>query len=86
MKRTTRRAKIDWTTTPQGQRKYESTRAQAQARANELGMDQGIERNDLFQEFITFGLPRAENRRGFELRCEVVHPEDLTKCQPGHGP
>jgi hypothetical protein len=76
----------DWTLTPEGDAKYRAARAQAQQRANELGFDHGLERNDLFKTFHIFVLPRRENRFGHELRCEVVSPENLAKCQPGHGP
>lgn len=68
------------------------TYAEARARAGELadatGFDHGIERVALASDtgFRVFTLPRRENRRGFELRCEVVHPSTLEKCQPGHGP
>ena len=29
---------------------------------------------------------KAQHRCGHELRCEVVHPERLENCKPGHGP
>lgn len=51
-----------------------STRSAAQTAANELRMDVGLERNDLFKCFRLFLLPRPENRSGHELRCEVVSP------------
>lgn len=81
-----RRPQADWTTTLEGRARYTEVRGCAQAMANRLGMDVGVERNDLFKTFRTFVLPRRENRYGFELRCEVVSPEDLSKCLPGHGP
>lgn len=75
-----------WRSTPEGDAKYRAARERAQALANELGFDHGIEANDVFRDWRVFMLPRRENRYGFELRCEVVHPENLAKCQPGHGP
>lgn len=65
---------------------YQTARAEAQAKANATGFDHGLERNDLFKSFRVFMLPRRENRCGHELRCEVVSPERLDACQPGHGP
>ena len=56
-------------------RSYESTRAAAQRYANEYGQEIGLERNDLFKTFALFMLPKAENRCGHELRCEVIRPE-----------
>lgn len=38
--------------------------------------EQGIEWNPLFKYFTISGLPRRENRAGWELRCEVVRPGD----------
>lgn len=64
---------------------YFEIRKQAQAKANETGRDQGIELNKLFKEYRTFPLPAAQHRQGFELRCEVVHPERIEKTAPGHG-
>jgi hypothetical protein len=64
---------------------YGQARAAAQKTANELGMDVGLEHNPLFKEYRSFLLPRKENRRGFELRCEVVSPENAAKTMPGHG-
>jgi hypothetical protein len=55
-------------------RSYEIVRAEAQARANETGADFGVERNELMREWGFFMLPGPQNRYGFELRCEVVHP------------
>ena len=65
---------------------YRDARARAQALANRLGADVGLEYNSLFREYSIFGLPRKANRCGHELRCEVVYPENLDNCQPGHGP
>jgi hypothetical protein len=78
--------KIPWSQTAEGQAAYDVARAAMQAAANADGFDRGIEANDLFKEWRIFTLPRRENRTGFELRCEVVSCEDLSKCQPGHGP
>lgn len=73
-----------WTNTPEGHAKYQEIRAKAQAQANELGFDFGIERNDLFKTYRCFMLPNRENRFGFELLCEVVSPEK--GARRGHGP
>lgn len=62
---------------------YKAAHAYAQAQANKLGMDYGIEKNRLFDEWHVFLLPQAKNRFGYELRCEVVHPIGDTKT--GHG-
>jgi hypothetical protein len=84
-----KRAKKDpkaWMHTEQGASRYKAARAEAQKKANELGFDFGLAGNDLFREFMIFMLPAKLNRCGHELRCEVVMCEDMTKCQPGHGP
>lgn len=75
-----------WRNTPEGHASYQAARAEAQRRANEIGMDYGIEANDVFKSWHVFMLPGAQYRRGFELRCEVVMPEKLDACLPGHGP
>lgn len=67
-----------WRETPRGVEAYRKVRAEAQAKANALGIDVGLEANDLFREWRFFLLPKAENRRGHELRCEVVMPEKKT--------
>lgn len=64
---------------------YRSVKAEAQRCADETGLDHGIHRSAM-RGFYYFMLPRAENRSGHELRCEVVHCTDLAKCRPGHGP
>jgi len=64
---------------------YFVVRKQAQDRANETGRDQGLELNRLTKEYRTFALPAAKSRQGFELRCEVVHPERRENTAPGHG-
>ena len=84
MKRRT--TKTDWTVTADGTAKYTTARAEAQAKANASGFDHGLSRNDVFKSFDVFMLPRRENRYGRDLACEVVYPESLDKCQPGHGP
>jgi hypothetical protein len=65
---------------------YKEARAQAQAKANSLGFDFGLEFNSIFRTYNVFMLPQKRNRTGHELRCEVVSCEDLSKCQKGHGP
>jgi len=78
--------KIQWAGTPHALAVYTQRRAEAQARANKTGFDHGLEANELFKDYIVFVLPRRENRYGHELRCEVVSCENMTTCQPGHGP
>ena len=63
---------------------YAEARAEAQRGADATGYDHGVER-DAFG-FHSLMLPRRENRYGYELRCEVVYPSDLSRCRPGHGP
>lgn len=75
-----------WAHTPAGAARYKAARAEAQRAANADGFDRGLERNDLMKSFNVLMLPRRENRNGHELRCEVVSCEDLSRCQPGHGP
>lgn len=75
-----------WRNTAYGNAEYKARRADAQRKANETGMDHGLEANDLFKEYHVFMLPGRQYRSGHELRCEVVHPEDLSKTKPGHGP
>jgi hypothetical protein len=64
--------------------KYRLARDAAQALANASGYDYGLERNAF--GWSAFMLPMRKNRYGHELRCEVVHPERLDACKPGHGP
>src|ERR1051325_5524209 len=63
-----------------------SARAEAQAKANADGFDRGIEANDVFKSWHVFMLTGKASRYGHEVRCEVVSAEDVSKCQPGHGP
>lgn len=65
--------------------KYTAKRAEAQARANELGMDHGIECRPTFKEWAHFLLPQKQYRQGHETLCEVVHPENVERTQRGHG-
>ena len=65
---------------------YKLARKDAQEKADLTGHDYGIELNSLFKTYSVFILPQRKNRCGHELRCEVVHPQDLSKCLPGHGP
>lgn len=53
-----------------------AARQSLEAGADPRDCERGIERNPLFKTFSHFGLPRAENRSGHELRCEVVRPSD----------
>jgi len=36
----------------------------------------GLERYEIYKEWVIFMLPRACNRYGHETRCEVVRPTD----------
>lgn len=65
--------------------KYAAKRAEAQASANLLGMDHGIEARPMFREWTFFLLPEKHNRYGHETTCEVVHPENLAHTRRGHG-
>jgi hypothetical protein len=56
------RTAMDWTTTPEGTRKYRAARERAHAQADSLGLDVGIERVDMTREFRTFLLPRPGAR------------------------
>lgn len=64
---------------------YVAARERAQKVANATGMDVGLELNRLLKIWTYRLLPRKENRYGYELRCEVVSPEDISRTQPGHG-
>ncbi len=75
-----------WRRTPKGEATYRAAKIAAQAQANGDGFDRGVAFNDLFHTCRVFLLPRKQNRCGDELRCEVVHCDDLSRCQPGHGP
>lgn len=58
---------------------YEEARKFALKRAKQLNMDVGIEAVKEFghKRFSVIGLPREENRQGYELRVEVVKPTDF---------
>jgi hypothetical protein len=85
MKRARKAKSTPWSQTPAGAAAYTAARAEAQRDANTYGFDYGIEACELSRRWRIFMLPRRENRQGFELRCEVVSCENLSKCQPGHG-
>lgn len=55
---------------------YEAAFAAAQALANQLGREVGIEKANEFGRtvYLVKHLPKPENRCGWELRCEVVQP------------
>ncbi len=78
--------KSDWQDTPEGREKYTKVKTEAQTMANEYGFDFGLEWNNCLKDYRSFMLPQRQNRRGYELRCEVVMCSDLSKCKPGHGP
>lgn len=63
---------------------YNEAKAEAQAKANEMGYDYGVEK--LGASYRAFMLPQKKNRFGHELRCEVVSCTILANCKPGHGP
>lgn len=75
-----------WRDSPEGIASYRAVRAEAQAKADEIGFDYGLEANDLFKSWRYFMLPQKQNRYGHETQCEVVHPTDLARTRPGHGP
>jgi hypothetical protein len=75
-----------WRSSPAGDAAYRACRAEAQSAANADGFDRGLEANDIFHTFRHFMLPGKDRRYGYELRCEVVSCETLSKCRPGHGP
>jgi hypothetical protein len=66
-----------------GDDEYRTVRAEAQRRANQSGVDYGVEK--LGGHYRYFMLPQKKNRTGHELRCEVVMPELIEKTMPGHG-
>ena len=62
-------------TTDDGLSTYAVAREAAQRKANEVGLEVGLEWLGTYGGWRSFLLPRPENRQGFELRCEVVRPE-----------
>lgn len=60
---------------------YSVARAEAQRRANVYRCDIGIEAAKEYGRLVyrLLGLPKPANRQGFELRCEVVSPEEESK-------
>jgi hypothetical protein len=67
---------------------YAEARAHAQRRANETGLDHGVEPvgKPFPGTYMVYMLPQRQNRYGHERRCEVVSCERLSDCRPGHGP
>ena len=65
---------------------YPAARAAAQARADETGMDIGLEWLGLVSGWVARALPCRENRYGHERWCEVVMCSDVSRCALGHGP
>lgn len=55
---------------------YEDARRFAQDRANVSRISYGIGKVDgpIEKGYVVRGLPKPENRSGWELRCEVVDP------------
>lgn len=79
-----------WMRSADGVRMYRECRAKAQASANALGMDHGIELlwnggHPGMVSWSFFLLPEKHNRYGHETTCEVVHPENLARTRRGHG-
>ncbi len=59
---------------------YKDARAYAIAQTRSLRMAHGIERvHDYTRdgEWHVMGLPRPENRQGYELRCEAIEVQDV---------
>ncbi len=65
---------------------YAAARAKAQAAANVTGIDHRLEWLGDLSGWAVSMLPEKYARYGFEASCEVVSCEDLSRCQPGHGP
>lgn len=66
--------------------KHDAKRAETQAQADLLGMDHGLEARPPFKEWASFLLPALPYRHGHEYQCEIVHPTNLARTLPGHGP
>jgi hypothetical protein len=60
-------------------RDYHEARKAAAQLANELKKEVGLEKFSEYGKpgFRVFSLPKLENRRSFELRCETVTPTVL---------
>lgn len=59
---------------------YQEAHKWAQAEANASGLDFGLEKpimigNRQIQGWSVKGVPAAQYRSGWELRCEIVRPE-----------
>lgn len=85
-RRTRKPAPTPWRETPTGIAAYQTALAEAQRRANELGMDHTLEPNDLFKTWSVRLLPAKQYRFGADHTCAVIHPINLGRTQPGHGP
>ena len=55
---------------------YKTAVAEAQAKADQFGVEYGIAKN-MFGGYSVFRLPQPENRSGHELRCQVVRPKGV---------
>ena len=55
---------------------YEQAFSDAQSQANASGCDFGLRKAKWFNKirWVVERLPKAENRQGSELRCQVVSP------------
>ncbi len=82
-----------WHNSPEGVAAYKHAFDEACRRANELGMDHGLEFNGCMHGGrIVYGgwfvrlLPAKQYRFGADHTCAVIHPVDLGRTLPGHGP
>lgn len=82
-----------WHNSPEGVAAYKEALAEATRRANELGMDHGLTFNGCMHDGrIVYGgwavrlLPAKQHRFGADHTCAVIHPIDLARTRPGHGP
>jgi hypothetical protein len=73
-----------WRDSAEGRAAYAVAYADAQARADRLKLDHGLECFDLTRQWHVFLLPQKHNRYGHETSCQVVHP--TAGADPGHGP
>ncbi len=74
-----------WRDSEGGRAAYTVAYAEAQAKADALKLDHGLE---CFEGYMprwhVFLLPCKHNRYGHETSCQVVHP--TVGARPGHGP
>lgn len=75
-----------WHDSAEGVARYKAALDEAQRRANELGMDHGLEFRPTYREWAVRLLPAKQYRFGDDHTCAVIHPRDLARTLPGHGP